>query len=81
MDDADWTDVQALVREWNENPPAELFLRAYFKYEPPSETPQAGDKYFGDDELAAPARTAPSLSEAPADVQAIFQHFISTRKE
>jgi hypothetical protein len=42
-----------LFDEWRENPPADVFVAAYFGYERPSEKPQAGDKWFGEDQAAA----------------------------
>ncbi|MGO9641317.1 MAG: hypothetical protein ACLP1Y_08450 [Candidatus Acidiferrales bacterium] len=81
MDESEWRDVHGLLAEWNENPPTELFARAYFGYQSPADKPQPGDKFFGDDALPAEARGAPPLSEAPAEVQEIFKHFLSTRKK
>jgi hypothetical protein len=55
-----------LFDEWRENPPADVFIAAYFDYERPSEKPQAGDKWFGEDE-AAPAPPA-TVSEGDREL-------------
>jgi hypothetical protein len=81
VDDADWLDIDGVLREWDENPPVELFARAYFQYEPPAATVEGDVKFFGDDLFADGElpRDAPSIAGAPPEIQQIFEHFKETR--
>lgn len=75
MDETEWRDVQGMLAEWNENPPVDLFARAYFGYEARAAISE-GDKFFGDDKLpdAAKRHGAP-IETAPPEIQAVFEHF------